>query len=225
MGCCGFPGEEPEIPRIRNEPNTKEEHGMKMKGLLILGAIAALATGCAGTSSFHSASDDVHLVPASGMIEFAVDKDGDVTEVEYHVSKDAIPEKVLQSAEEMFPGALLADAEKEWVGSTLYYEVTKKKGGEAYEVMMTPKGKPYRMEMTVKPSDVPAGVLGAADEAIPGGRRSSVEKILDGDKNLLEYHIKKEVKGIKYKILVGPDGEVLCVYREVPAEIEVPVKW
>jgi hypothetical protein len=197
---------------------------MKITGVLVASALAMLTIGCAGTASFHTASDDVAGVPARGMVEFAVDDDGNVTEVEYHIAKDTLPAAVLQTADELFPGSIVTDAEKEWHGTTLYYEVTKKKGAEEWEVMMTPEGMPHRYEIEVNPNDVPAVVLAAADNAVAGGRRTKVEKILDGDKNLIQYHIKKDVKGIKYKILISPDGGLSGLYREVPAEIEVPVR-
>jgi hypothetical protein len=126
---------------------------------------------------------------------------------------------------EMFPGSRITDGEKEFDDNgRLYWEVTVKKGSEEKEIMLTPAGKPYRMEIKVRESEVPSEVIAAADSAAPGGRRTSVEKILDGKENLLEYHIKKSVNGIHYKILVTSDGRVREVYREVMAEIEVPLK-
>jgi len=198
---------------------------MKLEAVLIVAAALALATGCASSPPFHSATEDVAMVPASGTVEFAIAECGSVTEVEYHITKEALPEKVKAAADEMFPGSIIVDAEKEYQGDELFYEVTKKKGAQEFEVMMTPKGKPYRMEIEAKPTEVPAEILAAADKAVPGGMRKKVEKILDGEENLLEYHIKKEVKGIKYKILVTTEGEVHAVYRETLAEIEIPLKF
>ncbi len=51
-----------------------------------------------------------------------------------------------------------------------------------------------------------------------------MEKILDRNESLIEFHVKKVADGLRYKILIAPDGTVKQVLREIPAEIEVPIK-
>jgi hypothetical protein len=213
----------------RSIPFTRTKEAVQMNRtvclFLMLGGIALLATGCASTQvGFEDVQENTAMVPRDGKIEFAVNRHGELKEVEYHVDADQVPEKVRNAAAEHFPGSRIVDAEKEYDHGELYWEVTVRKGSETQEIMMTPGGKPYRMEIQVRASEVPSAVLAAADDALPGGRRTSVEKILDGKENLLEYHIKKTVDGMHYKILVTPDGKARKIYREVPAEIEVPMK-
>ena len=80
------------------------------------------------------------------------------------------------------------------------------------------------MELAIEESNVPADILAAADRAVPWGMRTSVEKILDRKESLIEFHVKKVADGLRYKILIAPDGTVKQVFREIPAEIEVPIK-
>ena len=67
-------------------------------------------------------------------------------------------------------------------------------------------------------------VLQAADRAVPGGTLKGVEKILDGQETLIEYHVKKSVNSKHFKIMVAPDGSLIQTLREVAAEVEVPVE-
>ena len=85
-------------------------------------------------------------------------------------------------------------------------------------------GRLHRLELEIADSDAPARVLAAADRAVPWGRRTRVERVLDGNERLIEFHVKKVAEELRYKILIAPDGTVKQVYREIPAQIEIPIK-
>ncbi|MCC6672645.1 MAG: hypothetical protein IT458_16390 [Planctomycetes bacterium] len=184
----------------------------------------ALLTGCA-THHFPAATtNDVHLVQPDGRVEFAVDESGRVLEVEFHCRAEDVPEAVRAAFGKMFPGARAGDCEKEYNGGKLFYEMSLNQDGRDHEVMFTPEGKVHSHEVEVDPARLPAAVVQAAAKAVPNGRQTKTEEIRDGDGKLLEYHVKLERDGRKYKVAVATDGKVLKTVRETPAEIEVPVR-
>jgi len=200
---------------------------MQLKSTILLTlplSLLAFVPACSSGRLSPSIIDNAALLPADGEIELQVDANGDVREIEYHVDASALPAAVIKAADEKLPGGRIEDCEKEYVGDRLYYEVTKVVGGLASEAMFTPDGKVYLMEIAIDRSQAPPTILRAADQAAPGGEITSVEKILNADDELLEYHVKKKVDGRRYKILIAPDGRLLQTFREVPAEIEVPVR-
>ncbi len=191
---------------------------------LIIGPLCWLTAGCAATPFSSSMMADGAGMQVGGIIELAVDKDGSLLEVEFHVPKETIPARALQAVNAKIPAGTIVDCEKEYHGGVVYYEVTKELDGRKYEIMVTPTGRLYRLELEIADSDAPARVLAAADRAVPWGRRTLVEKILDGNERLIEFHVKKVAEELRYKILIAPDGTVKQVFREIPAEIEIPIK-
>jgi hypothetical protein len=166
---------------------------------------------------------DARMLPPDGSIEMTINDDGSVTEVEFHVPPSKLPRNVLETVEAKLPGGEIEDCEKEYEGGQLYYEVSKIIAGRETEIMVTPAGRVHLYETAIDVSGAPPAILAAADRAFPGGIVGSVEKILDRHDRLIEYHVKKTINGTKYKVMVAPDGTVRRAFREIPAEIEVPV--
>jgi len=194
-----------------------------MNRLCSIAVGALLITGCANLDRLPDVTENVDQLPAEGLIELRVDADGKIQEVEYHISPEYLPAKVVKAVDALMPGAAI-DAEKEYHRDGIYYEVSKKSNGRDAEVMVHPNGKLHSKELEVPEAEIPASVLAGADRAVPFGTVTKRETILDKDGHLVEYHVKKTVDGKKYKIRLALGGKVLEVLREVPAEIEVPVK-
>ena len=77
-------------------------------------------------------------------------------------------------------------------------------------------------EVEVDQAAVPAEVLSAARAGVQGDVRS-IEEIRDSEQRIVEYHVKLNANGVRWKMIISPTGTRTRVYREVPAEIEVPV--
>lgn len=184
--------------------------------LRMLPVFAILLPACAGA---RWSNEDALQAKT---IEMATNAQGKATEIEYHISPGQVPEPVRAEMDKLHPGGPFTGAEKEWNGGKLYYELTRDVKGMEVEAMFTPDGQLYMQEISVPQSKVPAGVQTAARAALSGGKVRNWEEIRDADNTLLEYHVKMSRGGKNYKLKVTTGGRVKAVYREVPAEIEVP---
>jgi hypothetical protein len=155
-------------------------------------------------------------------IEMTVNAQGKPTEIEFHMSPAEVPQVVREAMDKLHPGGAFTDAEKEWNGGKLYYELSREVKGMEVEAMFTPDGQLFQQEVEVPQSKVPAGVQTAARAALSGGKVTKWEEIRDGDNTLLEYHVKMSRGGKDFKLMITLGGRVKAVYREIPSEIEVP---
>ncbi|MHC4729199.1 MAG: hypothetical protein ACYS6Z_01250 [Planctomycetota bacterium] len=154
-------------------------------------------------------------------IEMTMNAQGKPTEVEFHISPSQVPEVVRTAMDKLHPGGAFTDAEKEWNGGKLYYELSREVKGMEVEAMFTPDGELFQQEIEVAQAKVPAGVQTAARAALSGGKVKKWEEIRDGNNALLEYHVKMARGGKDYKLMLTTAGRVTAVYREIPSEIEV----
>jgi uncharacterized membrane protein YkoI len=182
---------------------------------LVLGAL--LAPACRSTPGW---SNEDALAAQS--VEIQLDADAHPLEVEYHVLPDAVPAGVMAAMDALHPGGRAIAAEMEYVGTTLYWEVSKEVDGREVEAMFHPDGTLHSQELEVDAATVPEAVRAAARARMPG-QVTKWEEIRDGDQELVEYHVKVTADDMKYKVVVSTAGSVLGVVREVPAEIEVPL--
>jgi len=188
---------------------------MTMRVLLIpLFVVAA----CRGTQ--WSADDAANCKS----LEVQVDERGGMVEVEYHVAPSVVPATVQAAMDRLHPGGPFTAAEKEWNGGVLYYELSRTVQGMEVEAMFLPDGTLHSEEVQVPASKVPAAVQAGATAAVPGARVTKWEEIRDGNRQIVEYHAKATKGDQKYKIMVHRDGSVRGTVREVPSEIEVPVR-
>ena len=192
---------------------------------LALGFVAFAASACVQHGAFPpSVEEDVKLVPPNGRVEFAVDEDGKVLEVEFHCDAGSVPEVARKAVDAAVPGGQIVDAEKEYVDGEVYYEITKVIDGREREVMVTESGKVHSHEIDVAENKVPPAVLRAVEQAFPGSRRTKTEEIRDGEYELVEYHVKVDDGGRRLKVVLSSEGRILHAVRETLAEIEIPVK-
>lgn len=191
--------------------------------LAAVGLLFVLA-GCTSTGGFPpQTAEETEKIPAKKRIEISLTPGTfQIEEVEFHVDPSSVPEQIRALARELI-GGTIADCEVEYHGSELYYEVTCLVDGEEKEVMFTSDFEPHRWEVGTAESEVPKAVMEAARLAVPGADVTKCEAILDGDRNLLEYHFKLKKEGIKYKAVVSLAGKVERLYRETIGEIEVPL--
>ena len=155
-------------------------------------------------------------------IELSVDSKGQPHEIEYHLPPHHVPDEVHAAMDLLYPGEAFA-GEKEFEGSTMYWELSKMVDGRKVEALFDTDVRLRRLEIEVGaeaiPEEVRAAVAGRAY-----GLVNSWEEIRDGDRKMIEYHAKTARSGLNYKIIIDPAGEVTAVYREVVAEIELPVE-
>ena len=160
---------------------------------------------------------------AAERIEMQVEACGKPREIEYHVRPESVPGEVRAAMDRLHPGGEATAAEREYEGSTLYWEITKEIDGLEVEAMFLPDGTLHSEELEVAASAVPEAVRAAVAGA-PWGEPDAWEEIRDGERRLVEYHVKTSREGKRYKLLLDPGGALRQVFREVPAEIEVPVE-
>ena len=187
-----------------------------MKTIPIAGLL--LLTACATGPSFQNAD-----ALDAERLEVAMDAKGNATEIEYHVRPEAVPAAVHEAMEALHPGGQATGAEKEYEGSTLYWELCKEVDGYSVEAMFTPDGTLHAEEVEVPASVVPQGVRKMVAGAGYGDVRAW-ERVHDGDQELVEYHVKTTRDDRNYKLIVSTEAELLAVFREIEAEIEVPVE-
>ena len=187
-----------------------------------LGTVALLVATLTGACVTEGRWDNAEALAADS-VEVQIDDSGRPIEVEYHVAPDAVPAVVHESMDQLHPGGRAVAAEKEYVGSTLYWELTKEIGGREVEAMFHPDGRLHSEEVEVAQAGVPDVVQKAALARLDG-QITKLEEIRGSERQLLEYHAKITADGMKYKVRVTADGTVLGVVREVPAEIEVPLR-
>lgn len=189
-------------------------HGIRPSSLLFavfLGAGCHSVPGWSNAEALHADS-----------VEMQLDASGQPLEIEYHVAPDQVPPKVHAAMDALHPGGRATAAEKEFVGETLYWELTKEVDGREVEAMFRPDGTLHSEELEVSEADVPPAVV-AAVRARLAGTVTKWEQIRDGQRRLVEYHAKLAVGDRKYKVIASTSGQILRVVREVPAELEIPL--
>lgn len=179
----------------------------------------------AGAAAMLASCGSVELRSEEALIaesvELQVDASGKILEVEYHVTPEMVPQPVRDAMDKLHPGGRASGAEKEYVGSTLYWELTKTIDGRAVEAMFLPDGTLHQEEVEIPASEVPQAAQTTARNKL-GGNVEKWEVVRDMQRTPFEYHAKGTRNGKKYKLMIGSGGELLGSVREVPAEIEVP---
>jgi len=188
---------------------------MRRIGLGAALVLIALAPACKSGPGWNN--DDAL---AATKLEIQLDKSGRMVEVEYHMKPEHVPANIREAMAKLHPGGRFTDAEKEWNGGKLYWELSATVRGMEVEAMFTPDGMLYRQEVQVPAAKVPAAVRDAASRAVAGGRIRKWEEIRSADA-LLEYHTKIDEGGNHWKVAIKLDGTVRGVWRETPAEVEV----
>lgn len=156
-------------------------------------------------------------------IEMKVTATGEITETEYHVDPDEVPEDVLDAMKALYPGGTVTGAEKERMGGTLYYEVVMEVDGRTVEAMFLPDGTLYMQEVETDAQKVPQPVKDAISNRFGTIKVTSWERLSDAQGKIVAYHAKFAQGSRNLKVAVSPVGDIEEILRETPAEIEVPM--
>lgn len=156
-------------------------------------------------------------------LEVQLDAAGVTREIEYHVPVSTVPDAVREAMDALHPGGEAIGAEREYLGEQLYWEVTKSIDDREVEAMFLEDGTLYAEEVQLSAEEVPGGVREALQDS-EWGDVTSWEEIRDCTRAVLQYHAKTQRNGRSYKLLLDPDGTLTAVFREIAAEIEVPVR-
>jgi hypothetical protein len=124
--------------------------------------------------------------------------------------------------DQLHPGSAYDDAEYETSKGKPYYELARRVNGMEVEAMFTPEGVLHSEEIQIAGAKVPEAVRSRATAW--GGQVTMWEEIRDEKREVTAYHVKVTRGGDKFKLMFEPDGTLEGAVREVPAEIEVPVK-
>jgi hypothetical protein len=184
-------------------------------------AWAALAVAALIIPACKSAGWENQDALGAEKLEMQLTEHGKTVEIEYHITPDEVPAAVRLAMDQLHPGGAYTGAEKEWNEGTLYYELTRTVQGMDVEAMFRPDGSLYQEEVQVAEGRVPEVVRSAALASLKGAEVDKWEEIRDSTSSVFEYHVKMRRGGKRYKVMVGTDGTVLGVYREIPAEVEV----
>lgn len=189
---------------------------MKTERILAAASLLALTAACSSSPWKNAEALQAETVEAQ------LDGDGMLVEVEYHTAPSNVPASIHAAMNELYPDGNATAAEKEFVGGELFWELTKNMNGKKIEAMFHADGRLHSEEIEVDTNTVPRAVQDAARGFAPGAT-ARWEIIRDSARELVEYHAKLTKGGKKYKLLVGLDGKLLRVVREINAEIEVPL--
>jgi len=169
------------------------------------------------------------LIIGSLAVWAAVENDNDNEDKDESIALSNVPAKVIEAANKAVSDGTIVTVEKETENGEEVYEV---KMVVSYEVKVTKDGIVKKVEKIgdnkekddddndkeekVALSDVPAKVLDAANQAVPGGKIEEVEK--DTENGEIIYCIVKDVDGVKYEIDVTADGAVKKTEKDDDSE-------
>ncbi len=159
---------------------------------------------------------------ASNSAEIAIDHQGRVTSIEYHIDPGAAPRTVRDAMDALHPGGEYVGAEKEVTGDRVLFELTRRVEGLEVEALFTREGQLVSEEIQVAAASVPSAVKASVAATLPGGEVTSWEEIRDGARRLTAYHVKVRSEGRHYKMDLSPAGGLNALIVELPAELEVP---
>lgn len=180
-------------------------------------SILAFLPACHSTTSWRI---DDGLAAQS--VEVQIDDEGHTREIEYIIAPDEVPENIHQAMDALFPDGVATGAEKEYVSGKLHWELTKDVDGFAVEAMFTEDGTLHSAEAEVSRSSVPQAVRDLVQRSGWGAPRAW-EQIRDSENELVEYHVKTSRNSRDYKLVISLEAQLIAVWREVEAEIELPV--
>jgi hypothetical protein len=165
------------------------------------------------------------LLVGGGIALWATVNNGDDDE---KVPLSDVPDTVLKAADEAVPGGEITAAEREVEDGQVTYDIEKVVDGVEYEIEVTADGVVKEVEKEdgedddadddegedeeVALSDVPAKVIEAANNAVPGGEIEEVEK--ETEDGVVIYEVEKVVDGVEYEIEVTADGIVKEIEEE-----------
>ena len=187
-------------------------------------AAAALALSACKSSSTPPLGIDVPIALDTTSLELTLGPDGYPAEIEYHIDPAKVPENIRAAMDGLHPGGPFTDAEREWTDGVMYYELSRVVGGREVEAMFSLDAVLFSEEIEVRREQVPDAVHEALADRYPVARINKYEEIRDASRTVVEYHVKLNDGGKKYKVALSLEGAIIGVWTETPAEIELPVQ-
>ncbi|HGY92225.1 MAG TPA: hypothetical protein ENK43_13735 [Planctomycetes bacterium] len=160
----------------------------------------------------------------SNSAEIAIDHQGRIRNIEYHIEPGAVPQAVRDAMDALHPGGAYVGAEKEVTEERILFELTRRVEGREVEALFTQTGQLVSEEIQVSADHVPSAVKASVAATLPGGEVTSWEEIRDGARRLTAYHVKVHSQGRHYKMALTPSGGLNALIVELPAELEVPTR-
>jgi hypothetical protein len=205
---------------------------MNQRAFLALTAAVLATTSCSSTQRSRSERTDLGRVPnavvelydqaaTDGVIEIELDRDGRIAEMEADVPLVDVPKIVADAAFARLPAGRVTGAERELTRRGAGWELKFDVGGLAWEVVVDEQGNIIETEQELDALIAPQAVIDTANATVPGGVMRSVELIERGETR--EYHVKKDLLGVTYKVVTDGEGRLVRAVREARAEIEVPL--
>ncbi|MEX0711591.1 MAG: PepSY-like domain-containing protein [Pirellulales bacterium] len=133
-------------------------------------------------------------------------------EDEQDIALEDLPKAVVEAVKARFPGAELAEAEKETEKGRTLYEVELKHNAQEIVVSVTPEGTIVEIEKEVTEKDLPKAVRKAVAEKYPGSTIQEAEEITvvkDGKDQVPSYEVAVATPDKKTReLLLKPDGTI-----------------
>jgi len=197
---------------------------MKMQKLPFVLAAAALALSACKSSSTPPMGIDVAVALDATSLELTLGPDGYPAEIEYHIDPAEVPAEIRAAMDELHSGGPFTDAEREFNDGVMYYELSRLVGGREVEAMFSLDAVLFSEEIEVRREQIPDAVHEVLADRYPVARINKYEEIRDGSRTVVEYHVKLDDGGKKYKVALSLEGEIIGIWTETPAEIELPVQ-
>lgn len=189
-------------------------------------AASMTAEGSAGESAL--APEVVSAATGTDTVfkmKIRVDGDGTVVKQStYHRNEAAIPQAVLDLAEQKFPGAKKTHFETEvYADLGVIYEVEVDNGGTECEVAAREDGTEVYTECHLDPATLSDAIKATIESVAPGGKVLEAES-KKGPDVPEEFSIEVEHDGKELYLRIAADGSLVQAMRMVPAVVEVPLK-
>jgi hypothetical protein len=188
---------------------------------LVLLPLACLAlTGC---GLLRPQFVDVDRAAGSFALEFLVDGDGSVSRLEYHIAPGETPPAVRAAMNRLHPGNPYTGAQLEVHGRQVLYQLSRNVDGLEVAAVFRADGTLVNEELEIPEESVPEPIRETIAERFPGAAIPRYDEVRDGQRTVRAYHVRLRLETRAYKLVIGPDGQLLQALLEVPAEVEVPV--
>ena len=173
-----------------------------MKWIVGLSLAALVGCGAPGGGFPPQTMIETRKIPADKRIELSLEPGTfAISEVEFHVGAESLPDAILNKARKLMPGARVDDCEIEYHGGKVFYEVTCVDGGVEKEGHVSPSGvNLIAGSSRCRRARCPRASSKPRSEAWRARSSTRPSGSWTGGKNLLEYHFKlsrdgREVQG------------------------------
>lgn len=204
-----------------------------MRTIHLLPVLALSLVSCASTGAGQTPpelAELLALVRPHGAVELEIRADGSYGDLEAEVPVESVPDSILEALAKEFPGATLEAVEREYQGGAWTWELGFKlppmrpsfdQRSRERQAVFSEEGAVLEVEQPVTPFHTPHVVLTASEELLEGSTLVGIDQVDAGER--VTYHVKRELEGRHFKAVYGPEGELLHLLQEIPAEIEVHV--